>query len=324
MKKLLSILSVVVLLSCGANEKTSEHNQSNTATHAILEKNIKENLEYLTSDELEGRSTGSKGIEKAAVFLEEYFKKNSIKPYFETYRDSFNIKEQDIVGYNIIGYVEGNDPKLKNEFVILGAHYDHIGYGKKVNGDSIANGANDDASGTVAILEWANHFNTSKTNKRSILFTLFSAEEIGLKGSSHLAERLKAENLNLYTMINLEMVGVPRAKENIMAYITGYEKSNMAKKLNTYAEKEIIGFLPKAEEFRLFMRSDNYPFYKLFNTPAHAISTFDFTNFDYYHHVDDEADKMDFKHLTNFINAMTPALEGMVNTPTQEIKLNHE
>lgn len=78
MKKLLSILSVVVLLSCGANEKTSEHNQSNTATHAILEKNIKENLEYLTSDELEGRSTGSKGIEKAAVFLEEYFKKTRL------------------------------------------------------------------------------------------------------------------------------------------------------------------------------------------------------------------------------------------------------
>lgn len=321
MKKLLSILTLAVILSCGSKEKTIENTPP---THIVLEKNVKENLEFLTSDALEGRATGSKGIEKAAVFLEDYFKKNNIKPYFKTYRDSFNLKDQDIVGYNIVGYIEGTDPKLKNEFVILGAHYDHIGFVKTVNGDSIANGANDDASGTVAVLEWAKHFNTSKSNKRSILFTLFSAEEIGLKGAEHLAKKLKSENLNLYTMINLEMVGVPRAEEHSMAYITEFKKSNIAEKLNAYAENEIIGFLPKAEEFRLFMRSDNYPFYKNFEVPAHAISTFDFTNFDYYHHVDDEADKMDFKHLTDFINLMTPALEGMVNAPTQEIKLNNE
>ena len=65
-------------------------------------------------------------------------------------------------------------------------------------------------------------------------------------------------------------------------------------------------------------------FYKAFKKPAHAISTFDFTNFDYYHHVDDEADKMDFKHMTNFINVMIPALEGMINAPTQDIKMNDE
>ncbi|GAL73095.1 hypothetical protein [Jejuia pallidilutea] len=70
------------------------------------------------------------------------------------------------------------------------------------------------------------------------------------------------------------------------------------------------------------MRSDNYPFYNAFKVPAHAISTFDFTNFDYYHHVDDEADKMDFQHMTNFIKKMIPAIEGMVNTTSKEIKLN--
>lgn len=311
MKNIILVLSLLLVIGC----KSSKIELATVS-------DVENSLTYLASDELEGRNTGTKGIEKAAVFIEDYFKKNNIKPYFKTYRDSFNLK--DIVGYNVVGFIEGNDQELKNEFVILGAHYDHIGNGKAVNGDTIANGANDDASGTVAVLEWAKYFSKTKSNKRSVLFTLFSAEEMGLKGSGHLAERLKKENLNLYTMINFEMIGVPRAKEEIMAYMSGYEKSNLGEKLNDYSGKEIIGFFPKAKEFQLFKRSDNYPFYQAFKKPAHAISTFDFTNFDYYHHVDDEADKMDFNHMTNFINVMIPALEGMINAPTQQIKMNDE
>ena len=321
MKKLLSLFIIVLMCSCSLSKKTKSAEVENIKPQ-ITEEAIKASMEYLASDDLKGRATGSMGIEKAALFIENYLKSNNIKPYFETYRDSFKLK--DIIGYNIVGYIKGNDPELKNEFVILGAHYDHIGTAKEVNGDSIANGANDDASGTVAVLEWAKYFSESKNNKRSILFTLYAAEEMGLKGSRHLAERLKTENLNVYTMINFEMIGVPRAENETMAYLTGYKESNMAEKLNEYAGFEMIGFLPKAKEFNLFKRSDNYPFYESFKIPAQAISTFDFTNFDYYHHVDDEADKMDFKHMTTFINKMIPALEGMINASTKDIKLNNE
>ncbi|OEK07904.1 peptidase M28 [Flavivirga aquatica] len=332
MKIILSCMLVIAFISCGTpknaievnteNKKVSEEKikKNETLNTYINQSDIKSSLEYLASDELEGRNTGSIGIEKAAVFIEDFLKNNNIKPYFKTYRDTFNIG--DIVGYNVVGYIEGNNPELKNEFVILGAHYDHIGDAKQVNGDVIANGANDDASGTVAVLEWAKYFSKTKNNKRSILFTLYAAEEMGLKGSGHLAERLKKENLNLYTMINFEMIGVPRAENEIIAYITGYKKSNMAEKLNQYTKEDIIGFLPKAKSYNLFMRSDNYPFYKAFGIPAQAISTFDFTNFDYYHHVDDEVDKIDFKHITNFINKMIPALTSMVNTSTKEIQMN--
>ncbi|MCB0400373.1 MAG: M20/M25/M40 family metallo-hydrolase, partial [Winogradskyella sp.] len=271
---------------------------------------------------LQGRATGSEGIEKAAVYIENFFKKNGIKPYFETYRDYFNVAE--LIGFNVVGVIEGNDPELKNEFIILGGHYDHIGKGKIVEGDSIANGANDDASGTIAAMEFGRYFSKSKTNKRSILITLYSAEEMGLKGSAHLAKRLKEEGLNAYTMINFEMIGVPRAQDESMAYMSGYDRSNFAPILNKYAGEEVVGFFPKAKEFQLFYRSDNYPFFKEFNIPAHAISTFDFTNFDYYHHVDDEADKMDYLHMTNFINKMIPALEGMINSSTKEVVLNEE
>lgn len=313
MKKILCLCVFAVLLNCRVQK-----NIVNTPYSVTLE-NIKTSLEYLASDELEGRNTGSAGIEKAAIYIENVFEKYGVKPYFESYRDSFNLKK--IIGYNIVGYVEGNDPKLKHEFVILGAHYDHIGTAKIVNGDTIANGANDDASGTVAVLEWAKYFSKTKSNKRSMLFTLYSAEEMGLKGSENLAKRLKEKEIDLYTMINFEMIGVPRSETEIMAYITGYEKSNIAEKLNAYAGSEMIGFFPKAKEFQLFRRSDNYPFYNEFKVPAHAISTFDFTNFDYYHHVDDEADKMDFEHITKFINKMIPAIEGITNTVSKEIKM---
>lgn len=334
MKQVKFFILFFVIVACSSTQKKIDSQPEEkslpqevivTSTPAfpiVTPEAIKESMEYLASDELEGRATGSEGIEKAAVFIENYFKKNNIKPYFETYRDTFKLG--DIIGYNVVGMIEGNDPKLKDEFIILGGHYDHIGEGKEVNGDKIANGANDDASGTIAAMEFGKHFANSKTNKRSILITLYAAEEMGLKGSAHLAKRLKDNGLNAYTMINFEMIGVPRSEDKTMAYMSGYNRSNFAPTLNKYAGEEVVGFFPKAKEFNLFFRSDNFPFYKEFNMPAHAISTFDFTNFEYYHHVDDEADKMDYNHMASFINKMIPGLEGMMNAPTKEVTLSDE
>ncbi|WP_418636448.1 M28 family peptidase [Winogradskyella sp.] len=319
MKKALSIILIALVCSCSSSKKTSN---SNEVTPEITEKAIRASMEYLTSDELEGRATGTEGLEKAAVFIENYLKSNGIKPYFKTYRDSFKLNDLD--GYNIVGVIEGNDPKLKNEYIILGGHYDHIGKGKVVEGDSIANGANDDASGTIAAMEFGRYFAQTKSNKRSILITLYDAEELGLKGSAHLAKRLKDKGVNVYTMINFEMIGVPRASTEPMAYMSGYERSSLAETLNKYAGEEVVGFFDRAKKMNLFMRSDNFPFFKELNIPAHAISTFDFTNYDYYHHVDDEADKMDYEHMVNFINKMIPALEGMMNVPTKEVILKDE
>ncbi|MBO6881901.1 M28 family peptidase [Winogradskyella sp.] len=334
MKQVKFFILFFVIVACSSTQKKIDSQPeekslpqevivaSTPAFPIVTPEAIKESMEYLASDELEGRATGSEGIEKAAVFIENYFKKNNIKPYFETYRDTFKLG--DIIGYNVVGMIEGNDPKLKDEFIILGGHYDHIGEGKEVNGDKIANGANDDASGTIAAMEFGKHFANSKTNKRSILITLYAAEEMGLKGSAHLAKRLKDNGLNAYTMINFEMIGVPRSEDKTMAYMSGYNRSNFAPILNKYAGEEVVGFFPKAKEFNLFFRSDNFPFYKEFNMPAHAISTFDFTNFEYYHHVDDEADKMDYNHMASFINKMIPGLEGMMNAPTKEVTLSDE
>ncbi|MHC0443389.1 M20/M25/M40 family metallo-hydrolase [Flavobacterium sp. 3-210] len=313
MKKLYFLLPLI-LLSCKSNTSSV-----NDIDYKVSQTEVSDFLKYLSSDELEGRETGTKGIEKAAVFLEDFFKKNKIKPYFASYRDTLtNFRSP---AYNIVGVLEGTDPVLKKEFVVLSAHYDHIGLENREQADLINNGANDDASGVTAVAQMAKYFAKTKSNKRSILFVFFTGEEKGLLGSKSLVEKLKKRNFNLYTQLNIEMIGVPM-KRDYLAYITGFDKSNMAQKINEYTGKTTIGFLPKEAEYKLFYRSDNYSFFEAFGKPCQSISTFDFENFEFYHHVSDEFKVMDISHMTSFIQEFLPAVTKIVSTPTEEITMN--
>jgi aminopeptidase-like protein len=336
MKVAISLLGLLLAMACGSTKLVETNSENINTTEPAGPDGLKvqmpkkesgftdaakigATMNFLASDDLEGRDSGSEGIEEAAKYIEQYFMDNGVKPYFESYRDTLsNFKKP---SYNIVGIVEGNDSSLKNEYILIGAHYDHIGIIKAENGDAIANGANDNASGTTSVMEIARYFGTNKTNKRSLIFALFSAEEQGLLGSKHLAKKLKEEKLNLYTMLNFEMTGVPLQGKDYELYITGYEMSNLADVSNTYAGKKLIGFLPTAKEYNLFQRSDNYDFYKEFNVPSHTFCTFDFTNFDHYHKVGDENDIMDFEHMASMVNKMLPVLEGISNAASQEIKL---
>lgn len=311
MKKLIPLFIILLVVSC----KSSNSRESKSIT--ITSSEVEAAVTYLASDERQGRNTGSPGIAAAADYIANKFKAYGVKPYFESYRDNFEVNGLD--AFNVVGFIEGTDPKLKDEVIIIGAHYDHIGQGNTIEGDSIANGANDNAAGTSTVLAMAKYFGAKKNNKRSLVFALFSAEEMGLRGSKHLAEVLKANNLNLYTMVNFEMIGVPMKTDSYSAYLTGYEMSNMAEKMNDYIGSKVIGFLPTAKKYGLFRRSDNYPFFNEFKVPCQTISTFDFTNYSYYHHVNDESEQMDYNHMAKLINAVIPAIEKMSNTPTKEI-----
>ncbi|WP_396591772.1 M28 family metallopeptidase [Allomuricauda sp. R78024] len=346
MSKVLSLFVMTLMLSCGSAqlvetttvspptgpsgpdgvkgsvvEEVSEVKASGgSETEFTDAKQIETLMNYLASDDLKGRDSGSEGIEMAAKYIENHFKSNGITPYFESYRDTLSNYKK--TSYNVVGIVQGNDPTLKNEYILIGAHYDHIGIITIDKGDAIANGANDNASGTATVMELARYFGTKKTNKRSLIFALFSAEEKGLLGSEHLAKKLKAQNLNLYTMLNFEMTGVPLKGKDYFIYITGYKKSNLAEISNGYSKENLVGFLPTAREYSLFQRSDNYPFHKEFGVPSHTYCTFDFTNFDHYHKVGDELSLMDFDHMATLVNKMLPVLEGISNAPGQEIKIN--
>ncbi|MBW2962707.1 M28 family peptidase [Mesonia aestuariivivens] len=319
MRKILYILGFIGAVGCAqSHRENKEHN------YQISEAAIEANLNYLASDELKGRKFGSEEINTAANYVEEIYKKHNIKPYYKTYRDSFSHRGKS--GFNLIAIKEGSDPVLKNEIIILGAHYDHIGVvveAKQVNQDSIANGANDNSAGTVSVLELAKYFSTVET-KRSLMYVLFSAEEEGLIGSKHLAKRLAEEKVPIYVMLNFEMIGVPLENVNYTAYLTGFENSNLAEKFNKYADAEVFGFFEKAKEFQLFKRSDNFPFYQEMNIPAQTLCTFDFSNYPYYHHVSDEAKLMDVTHMKNLVEQVIPGIEGMANSTEKEIQLNEK
>lgn len=312
------IFVILLTVSC---KSVSDTDTSKKGCRATPE-SVGATLSYLASDELEGRDSGSAGIAKAGTYLMNIMQSNGVKPYFATYRDT--LSNFDKTAYNIVGYLEGNDPKLKNEFVVIGAHYDHIGRINAVNGDDIGNGANDNASGSTAVTEVIKYFAKTKSNKRSILFAFFSAEEKGLLGSKHLAKKLKAENMNLYFMFNFEMIGVPMQRDDMLLYITGFGKSNMAAIINEYADEKLVGYIPMQTQYQLFRASDNYPFYTEFEVPAQTVSSFDFENFAYYHQPDDEFELMDVSHIANVVNKMNPVLEEMINAPQKEIKLNEK
>lgn len=293
--------------------------QTQVSNYQVSQQEISSTLAYLSSDELEGRDTGSEGIEKAAVYLENQLKEYNYKPYFTNFRDTLTTIDN---AYNIVGFLEGKDPKLKNEIVILSAHYDHIGITEKgFEGDHINNGANDNASGTTVLSEVAKYLGELNNNQRSVLIVYFSAEEKGLLGAKHLAKRLKNNNVDIYTLLNFEMLGVPM-NYNFDVFLTGFTQSNMADKLNEYAGYELVGKSEQAEKYNLFRASDNYPFYEEFKIPSHTISAFDFGNFDFYHHPKDEFQMMNIEFMTQLTQKLLPVVSEMINAPTREIQMN--
>jgi Zn-dependent M28 family amino/carboxypeptidase len=285
----------------------------------VKPQDLRSSVDFLSSDVLKGREIATQGELVAAQFIRSKFIEAGIKPYFNTYFDTFESTR--FKGVNVVGFIEGSDPELKDEIVLLGAHYDHIGLGPKVKNDSIANGANDNASGTAAVLAIANRLARLGTNKRSVIVALFSGEEKGLLGSKALAKKIKAQNIDLYTMLNFEMIGVPFIDRDYEIFLTGYELSNLGGKLNTYTNSTIVGISDVAKKYNLFKRSDNYSFYKEFKVPSHTISSCDLTNFDFYHHVDDEIDQLDFVFMATTINKLIPGILQICNTDSKEIQM---
>ena len=309
--KYFSFLVAIVATSCSVSS-----NLSNEPTVEVSSVKISSTLNYLASDELLGRDSGEEGNVKAATYLTNELKEYGIQPYYANYEDQLTSVENT---WNVVGVIPGKDAKLKKEIVVLGAHYDHIGIQPAIDGDSIANGANDNASGVSILLELARNL-SKKDLKRTVLVCFFTAEEKGLLGSEHLANRLKKEEAQVVLMLNFEMLGVPMQRD-YTTFITGYDKSNLAEKINTLAGENLAGRFEDAETMQLFMRSDNYPFYLAYKIPSQTFSSSDFENFKYYHHVKDEAQLMDIQFMTALTKKFIPVVEKLVNLPTGEIRM---
>ena len=187
----------------------------------ITENEIKEHIMFLTSEKNAGRYPGGKENKRVVKYLKKQFKKLGVIPFNEGYTQPFQAalrvekgidKKPMVTTYNVVGYVEGNDPLHKNEYIVLGAHYDHLGFGgpssKSDKKNAIHFGADDNASGTAALLEIAEKIVSQKKElKRSVLFIAFGAEEQGLLGSKYFVENSLVPLSSIKLMINMDMVG---------------------------------------------------------------------------------------------------------------------
>jgi hypothetical protein len=223
---------------------------------------------------------------------------------------------------NVIGVLPGKSKK--EELVIFSAHYDHLGIAKpNAAGDSIYNGANDDAAGTTAVMMLANYFSQMKNNERTLVFVAFTAEEVGGFGSQYFSKQINPDKA--MAMFNIEMIGTESKWGKNSAFITGYEKSDFGKILQSNLVGSAFRFEPDPYPTQnLFYRSDNATLAAL-GVPAHTISTSKMDVEKFYHTLDDEIETLDMQNMAEIIKAIAISSKGIVSgkeTPSRVEKLN--
>jgi hypothetical protein len=272
------------------------------AIQAINRAELEHDLRYLASDELEGRMSGKRGNVLAADFIKRKYESFGL----ETMYHKFNINRVnpgpkneigDNFTQNIYAWIPGNDPKLKDEIVVVGAHMDHIGYGPSMSRTprrrEVHNGADDNASGTVALLQIAKAFSMLKgQNKRTVVFQSYSAEEMGLIGSRFYCNNpiFPQGNPSIRShvaMINLDMVGYLGRGRYFAGFEAGDSSIDIGKIINNLNGK--YSFAKKITS-RGSGGSDHASFYNK-RVPVAFLHT---GLHDYYHTPDDIADRINF------------------------------
>lgn len=195
---LIAIAAFAVLLPASAQRPSKER--------------LEEHVYTLAADSLYGRSAGSEWSKKAADYIVRNFEEIGLRPFVgdTSYFQRFALGSSTRIYRNVIGYIEGADPVLKDEYIVIGAHYDHLGYRGEGDKAVIYNGADDNASGTAAMMEIARRLKQKEGQlARTVVFAAFDAEEVGLHGSQHMV-RLMPEG-RVKFMISIDMVGWLRA-----------------------------------------------------------------------------------------------------------------
>lgn len=219
---------------------------------------------------------------------------------------------------NVVGMLPGKDAAHKAEQVVFSAHYDHLGALPAVAGDSIANGADDDASGTTAVVALAEYFKKKNDNSRSLVFAAFTAEEIGGFGSQYFSKQL--DPVKIVAMFNIEMIGKPSKFGPNAAFVTGLDRSDFGPLLQATLKDNTFRIEPDPYPAQnLFYRSDNATLARL-GVPAHSISTDQIPTDKLYHSVDDEVESLDLPNMTAVITGIARSAAGIIagqQTPTR-------
>ena len=315
MKKIVLFASVLSFIACGSSKNAIDENIDQAVKYAstITAKDLGTHLFTYASDDFEGRNTGEPGQKKAVEYLKDFYTAQGIKSpmgnndYFQEVPEEWlanNSRRGKLkASENVLAFIEGSEKP--EEIIVISAHLDHVG----VNNGEIYNGADDDGSGTVALLEIAEAFkmaaNAGKGPKRSILFLHVTGEEKGLLGSKYYTQNPTFPLANTVCNLNIDMIGRidARHKEDPnYVYLIGSDK--LSTELHTLSEninKKYMNinldykYNDENDPNRFYYRSDHYNFAKN-NVPI--IFYFNGTHVDY-HQPTDTPDKINYELLEN-------------------------
>lgn len=301
-------LSVFFTSSCHSLSVSYKGKVYNKAYQSIKAEELKQHLEVIASDEMEGRQTGSDGQKKAGAYIINFYKKigvpapDALTDYYQKIpKEALKSRRAELSdSENILAFIKGTDKP--EEIIVVSAHYDHIG----TKDGEVFNGADDDGSGTVAVMEIAEAFQMAKNNgrgpKRSILFLHVTGEEHGLLGSKYYAEHPIFDLKNTVADLNIDMIG-RSDKENEgknYVYVIGSDmlsaelkKINEAANFATHSLELNYKYDDPNDPMRLYYRSDHYNFAK---NGIPVAFYFDGIHADY-HKSTDDVEKIDFPLL---------------------------
>ena len=314
------------------------HAPGKLITTGVTDSDVRRLLGALADDSMEGRATGSRGSARAARFIAAELERYGVQPagdsgFFQRVpiaidprggrralrllpslaaRDSLPAEAR-ANAVNVVGVIPGADPTLRDQVVLIDAHYDHLGIMAGQGKDSIYNGADDDASGVVAVLEIARALAAGPAPRRTVVVALTTGEEVGLLGTrwyiAHPARPLDAMEANM----EIEMIGRPDSLAGGpgRGWLTGYERSTMGE-LFASAGLPIVADRRLDQQF--FMRSDNIAFAER-GIVAHTLSSYNMHSD--YHQPSDDVAHVDFSHMTQLVDVAVRAARLLADTPTK-------
>jgi len=290
-----------------------------------LEHEVRADMAFLASDELHGRGSGTRDEHIAALFAASQFESFGLQPGGDngTFIEKTALpnplparpeqrfpKSEDTPRketWNAVAILRGS--QSPEQVVLLTAHLDHLGIGPAVNGDTIYNGADDDASGTTAVLTLAHLLTTGPQPRKTIVFALFGSEEIGGFGNRAFLQHPPVPLSEIVANLEFEMIGRPDpAVPPGTLWLTGFERSNLGPELTKHGAHLVKDPHPSENFFR---RSDNYALARR-GIIAHTVSSFGLHKD--YHQPSDEIRTINFAHMTNAITSMMEPIRWLANT----------
>ncbi|HEY9230754.1 MAG TPA: M28 family peptidase [Blastocatellia bacterium] len=291
------------------------------ALNHISADSLRGHLSFIASDALEGRATPSRGLDLAAEYIAAQFRRVGLEPagddgYFQTASVTPRGADKPVQARNVIGVLRGSDPTLKDTYVLVTAHYDHLGI-KPGEGDTIYNGANDDGSGTVSVIELAAALASMKNRpRRSIVFMTFFGEERGLLGSRYYGQHPVFPLDKTVADINLEQVGRTDSDEGPQvnnASMTGFDFSEVGqifKAAGLLTGINVYKHPRNSDAF--FSRSDNQALADQ-GVPAHTLCVA--YVYPDYHRAGDHWEKIDYQNMAKVDRCVALALVMIANNP---------